>query len=133
MKTIENVTLYKCDYCNKELKRKHAMIKHEKTCERSPDVEKACFNCKHLDSIEKEVWFDNPYYNPDYSNSREGDYKKVNVFHCKKLDKLMFPYSIEKRDLHNRFPSTYEEQEAMPHKCFYFEKEKNMIDLIFGI
>ncbi len=27
MITIENVTIYKCDFCKKELKRKHSMIK----------------------------------------------------------------------------------------------------------
>ena len=125
MIVIENVTLYKCEFCKKELKLKHAMEKHEKTCERSPDIEKACYECQHLESVEKMVWFEG-YYGDD------GTEKKVNVFHCKKIDKLMFPYSIEKRDLHNRFPETYEDQEPMPNKCNDFEKQQFLIDKIFG-
>lgn len=27
-----NVTVYKCEFCNKKLYRKHAMIKHEDLC-----------------------------------------------------------------------------------------------------
>lgn len=121
---IENVTIYKCEFCKKELKQKHAMEKHERRCERSPEIEKACFGCKHLDTIEKWVWFDG-YYGDD------GCDKKVNVFHCRKLDKLMFPYSIEKRDLHNRFPETYEGQEAMPNKCNDLIIQEDFLSKIF--
>lgn len=118
MKTIENVTLYKCDFCKKELKRKHAMIKHERLCERNPENAKVCHFCEHLETIEKQVWFDNPYYHPDHTND-DGEYKKVKVFRCKKLDKLMFPFSIEKRELHKKY-ETFSEQEPMPILCEHF-------------
>lgn len=120
MKTIENVTIYKCDFCTKELKRKHAMIRHEENCQSNPENSKACHFCEHLEKIDKEVWFENPYYHPDYSISKEGDYREVKVFKCTKLDKLMYPFSIEKRELPNRFPSTYEDQGPMPKECSDF-------------
>lgn len=122
MKTIENVTIYKCDFCKKELKRKHAMLKHEELCSNNPNNHKACMNgCSHLIQEEIEVWFDNPYYHPDYSNSSEGDYKKVTVFKCTKLDKLMYPFSIERRNIVNEYPSTFENQEPMPKECTVFD------------
>lgn len=63
MKTIENITIYKCDFCKKELKRKHAMIKHEKNCLNNPENHKACLNgCMHLERVNKEVGFDRYYY-----------------------------------------------------------------------
>jgi len=121
MKTIENVTIYKCDFCKKELKRKHAMVKHEELCSNNPNNHKECMNgCARLTQEEIEVWFDNPYYHPDYSNSSEGDYKKVTVFKCTKLDKLMYPFSIERRNIVNEHPSTFENQEPIPKECDSF-------------
>ena len=120
MKTIENVTIYKCDFCKKELKRKYAMIKHEELCNNNPKTCKACHFCEHLETIEKEVFFENRYYHPDY-NDNDGEYKNVKVFRCRKLDKLMFPFSIEKRGLHKEW-STFEEQEPMPNECKDFSE-----------
>jgi len=119
MNTKENVTVYKCDFCSKKLFVKKAMENHEKGCSKNPINQKPCHFCEHLSTIEKEVWFENVHYHPDHGNS-EGDRKKVKVFKCDKLDKLMFPYSIEKNKRHIVFPSTYEEQEPMPNRCSYF-------------
>jgi hypothetical protein len=124
MKTIENVTIYKCDFCKKELKRKHAMIKHEELCLNNPNNHKACINgCTHLTQAQIEVWFDNPNYNPDYSNSSEGYYKKVTVFKCSKLDKLMYPFSIEKSSALKNYPETFQDQEPMPKECEDFNQD----------
>jgi hypothetical protein len=122
MKTIENVTLYKCDFCKKELKRKHSMVLHETICLNNPINHKACMSgCKHLDVIEKNVWFETGY-DPDYGS--EGEERKVTVFQCNKIGKLMYPFSIERKDLPNRYPSTFEDQEPMPKKCDSFEVQK---------
>lgn len=113
MKTIENVTIYKCDFCSKELKRKHAMEKHEDLCNNNPKNFKACSGCKHLEKILIDAhWL---VGNPDYVDNT----KQVNVFKCNKLDKLMFPFSIEKRKLHEKY-ETFEEQEPMPNQCDSF-------------
>lgn len=60
----ENITIYKCEFCNKKLYVKHAMLKHE-----------------------------------DYVDNT----KQVSVFKCSKLDKLMFPFSIERKKLHEKY------------------------------
>jgi len=118
------VTLFKCDFCSKELKRKHAMISHEKNCGRNPNNHKACFNgCKHLVQVEEMIWFDNPGYHPDY-NDDEGERRKVKVFKCELLEKLMYPFNIEKRGLPEKYPSTYEDQEPMPKNCDKFEEHE---------
>jgi hypothetical protein len=119
MKTIENVTIYKCDFCKKELKRKHAMENHEENCLSNPKNNRACLNgCIYLERVEKEVPFEY-YYHPDYGS--ENSMKKVSVFRCSKFDKLMYPFSIErKKDMLEKYPETFEEQEAMPKECNQF-------------
>ncbi|EJL66275.1 hypothetical protein [Flavobacterium sp. CF136] len=119
MKKIENVTLYKCDFCKKELKRKHAMDTHEKICNCNPENKKACMNgCIHLEKEELDVDFESYY---DYGNEEQHySTKKILVFKCAKLDKLMFPWSIERKNLHVEYPSTFEYQEPMPKKCSDF-------------
>ena len=110
MKTTENITLYHCDYCKKKLFRKGAMARHEETCLNNPKNHKACFNCIFLEKTEQEVsWgHENPF--------TEMGSKKIEMFKCSKLDKLMFPYRIERKKLHERF-DTYANQEPMPHTC----------------
>jgi len=118
MKTIENVTIYKCDFCKKELKRKHAMIKHEDLCLNNPKNHKACLSgCAFLTTEKIDVLFEYRY-DSDYGSS----IKKVSAFRCTKLDNLMYPFSIErKKDMLKKYPETYEGQEPMPHKCEHFE------------
>jgi hypothetical protein len=122
MKTIENVTIYKCDFCKKELKRKYAMINHENSCNCNPDNFKACTSgCVHLEHQQIDVEFESYY---DWENGEQNyTTKKVNSFRCAKFDKLMFPYQIEKKDLQNRFPDTFENQEPMPKQCDDFSDD----------
>ncbi len=126
MKTIENVTLYKCDFCKKELKRKHAMENHEKQCNSNPiNFRKCTQGCVHLETERIEVDYETYY---DYENGEQQYVKEEkDVFKCTKFDKLMFPYSIEKKDLPNRFPNTYENQEPMPKECEGFEEYKPFV------
>ena len=107
MKITENITLYHCDYCKKKLFRKGSMTRHEETCLNNPKNHKACFNCIFLEKTEQEVaWgHENPF--------TEMGSKKIEMFKCSKLDKLMFPYRIERKKLHERF-DTYANQEPMP-------------------
>lgn len=126
MKVLENITIFRCDYCFKEMKRKHSMVNHELICDKNPNNQKACHFCKNLEVIEKEVFFENPYYHPDY-NDDDGEWKSVKVFRCILFDKLMYPYSIEKRGLPNKYPDTFDEQEPMPIVCESFESISNEI------
>jgi hypothetical protein len=110
MIVTENVTIYQCEFCKKKLYKKYAMLKHEDLCNNNPKNFKACMDCKFLEKIQIDVhWIiGNP---EDVENN-----KQVGVFKCNKLDKLMFPFSIEKKKLHERF-STYADQEPMPINC----------------
>jgi len=119
MKITENITLYQCDFCKKKLFLKHAMVKHEDLCLSNPKNFKDCMECTHLEKTQTEVhWIDG---NPDYA----GNTKQVDVFRCNKLDKLMFPFSIERRKLHEKY-ETYSEQEPMPSKCEDKEKRTDI-------
>lgn len=113
MKTIENVTIYKCDFCKKELKRKHAMVNHEIICYHNPINKKACYGCAYLTKKKVFVSFEK-HYNPEYGTDYVDEEKEV--FQCTKFGKLMFPWSIERKGLQNIW-STFEDQEAMPKSC----------------
>lgn len=106
----ENITLYKCEYCGKALFRRKMMEKHEDLCNNNPKNFKACMDCKFLEKVQVDVhWLDG---HPDY-NANE---RKVEAFKCNKLDKLMFPFSIERKKLHEKY-DTYADQERMPNAC----------------
>ena len=112
MKIIENVTIYKCDHCGKELKRKHSMIKHEDLCFSNPKNQKACYGCIYFEETKIDTTFLGcGEYGEKYNE------KTVKCFRCTKLDKLMFPYSIERKELHLKYDHTFEGQEAMPKEC----------------
>ncbi|HEY5588563.1 MAG TPA: hypothetical protein VIK86_06375 [Candidatus Paceibacterota bacterium] len=118
MKTIENVTIYKCDFCKKELKRKHAMIKHEDLCNNNPKNFKACNGCVHCELVETS-WFTDE---TDYMTPRE---VKSNKLHCKKLDIFMFPFKVEKKGYHLKY-DTFDGQVPMPNKCEFQEDIHNI-------
>ena len=117
---VENKDVFYCDYCKKHLFRKSAMTHHEKLCLNNPENYKICLNgCKYLEKIDQNVAFlsgwDHYYGDPIYKE------KTVQVFLCTKFDKLMFPFSIERKKLDQRYPETYENQEPMPKECEAFE------------
>lgn len=120
----KTVKVYNCDYCNKKLFVKHAMVKHEMICNKNPENIKACHFCEHLIKVKMNLSFENGY-DPDFGTSYIE--KESEVFKCEKLNKLMYPFSIERKDLPKKFPCTYEAQEPMPNRCSFFE------EISFGI
>lgn len=114
MKVTENITRYECDFCKKRLYVRHAMEKHEKICDSNPENSKACFNCKFLERTVIDVYFET-HYHPDYGSASAE--KKVDGFKCSLYNKLMFPWKIERKELHIKYPGTYDEQEPMPKEC----------------
>ncbi len=119
MKIIENVTIYKCDFCKKELKRKHAMVNHEEKCNSNPLNFRACTNgCTFLQREIIDVDFETGYH---YENG-ESEYSKiqVNAFKCTKFDKIMYPFSIEKSMALEKYPKTFKYQEPMLKECYSF-------------
>ena len=114
--------VFYCDHCKKHLFRKSSMIRHEKLCLNNPENHKKCLSgCKHFEMINHIVFFDR------FDNEDNYIEKKVNVFRCNKFDKLMFPFSIERKKLHEKF-DTYSDQEPMPKDCEGFEHEFNYND-----
>lgn len=124
MKTIENVTLYKCDFCKKELKRKHAMANHEVGCNRNPINNRPCLNaCTHLSQteIEYETGID------DYFTG-EPQTRKANTFFCSLKKQLMLHPKLEHKEsgkyLKNVYKNSEEvEQDWMPKDCSSYECE----------
>ena len=82
----ENITIYKCEFCSKQLFRKHAMIRHEDLCGLNPKNHKDCHDCKFLEKTQ----IDAPWIVGNHEGAENT--KQVNVFKCNKLDKLMFPF-----------------------------------------
>ncbi len=123
MKTIENITIYKCDHCGKELKRKHAMEKHEKCCWNNPDNNHICFNnCHHL--IRKNITLG---IGKDEYISGEPITKTYNGFYCSLKNEFLLPKVIENKSDGNAFYGEDEkgnevEQKSMPKECNDFKE-----------
>lgn len=58
---MQEVTRYKCDYCEKIYKHKSSARRHEKQCFANPK-RKACRSCKHLISVPDKVYTFNYFY-----------------------------------------------------------------------
>src|SRR5574342_182226 len=119
MKIKKGVTVYTCDYCKKKLFIKQAMERHEKWCYNNPENSKACFGCRFLE--ETEIPYD---VNMNALGQNLGvifdaytETRTARGFHCKKLDKTLYPLKVEKKGLPLKYPETFENQEPMPKEC----------------
>lgn len=111
MKIKENVTVYKCEYCKKKLFRKHSMVRHEEFCSYNPKNTCACSGCEHIEETT------NTYYTNYCDNLGYQIEKTTIAFHCKKLDKMLYPLKVARLKLDEKYPETFEGQELMPNKC----------------
>ena len=122
MKIIENITLYKCDFCGKELKRKYAMINHELKCNNNPINNRPCLSgCKHLDT--RDINWD--IGKDDYITG-EPTYHNGKAFYCALHKKFILHPKVENEiGLKFVFDSEYKEveQEPMPKECNYFNDD----------
>jgi len=123
MKIIENVTIYKCDFCKKELKRKYAMEKHEIQCNNNPINLRPCLNnCKYL--IRKPVILG--IGREDYDTGEEVT-KEYNGFFCELKNIYLLHPKAEYRNEFIKSEPTYDKedndifQESMPKECKEFE------------
>jgi hypothetical protein len=112
----ENVTVYQCEFCKKKLYREQAMLNHELFCYKNPINVKSCIDCKFIETIEKEVEFEK-YTQGDGWTDFETYKRKVNVFRCSKLDKIMYPFKVERLGIYEKYPNTFDGQEPMPSNC----------------
>jgi hypothetical protein len=107
MKIKENITLYKCDFCKKELKRKHAMENHESLCLRNPINFRPCYSCPMLIKKETSVYYDH------YDGSESE--RKVNLLYCEY--KKHFLYTPKNEAKKNAFELGDDYNEPMPKEC----------------
>lgn len=89
MKEKKGVTVYKCDYCNKKLFRKHAMFSHEIKCKQNPLNIRACFDCSMCEKVE--IKFE-PEIQTYHNNN---DLTKSHSFKCLSKNIFMFPPKME--------------------------------------
>lgn len=108
MKVKENVTLYICDYCEKVLRMKPAMVRHETHCTKNPKNVSACAGCVFMQEGTTEIEYQNPMY--EYNRT-------CATFHCKKLNKNLYPYKVVRKGLLEKYPETFDGMEQMPNKC----------------
>jgi hypothetical protein len=123
MKVIENVTIYKCDFCNKQLMRKFAMVRHEERCSANPKNDRPCLGCRHLET--KEIEFDTGI---STYHGCEPIYRKAKTFYCiAKNILLLHPKTkyLEGRENLSCVLLDNEETEQfeMPTQCDVFDRE----------
>jgi hypothetical protein len=105
MKTIKNVTLYQCEYCKKDYKRKHFAISHEPKCRKNPANDQKCLHgCRHLEKKEVEIYFDIL----DCYNIKE-------LLYCNAKEEFVHPFWVEgylQEDIKDEIPNN-----PMPEEC----------------
>jgi hypothetical protein len=119
MKTKENVTIYKCDFCNKFLQKKHAMEAHEKKCTKNPENINFCEGCKYLERIDSSYIIES---NGCFGYSERE--VKCNGFKCNKLDKEMYPRKVISKGFLEKYPESYSDKSPMPNYidgCEHFD------------
>lgn len=109
MIVIQNVTLYKCEYCGKKQHRAHTMRRHEKWCHRNPANRHACFGCVFLEVHTTEI----------YENGSGFPPKQGKAFYCNTLGDDLFTYKAEKMGLTGKYPEDFADKIRMPLVCKY--------------
>jgi len=115
MKIIENVTLYKCDHCGKEYKRKYYAEKHEKQCSSNPDNYKPCLYCENLIKKKASILFDT--YHGEHREGRD-------LLYCEKIKSFLYPPKVEFKGnafLQEDIEDGETENKPMPKECNHFD------------
>lgn len=121
MKVLENITIYKCDFCKKELKRKHAMATHEERCNCNPVNDRPCLNCPKMER--KEIEFETNYQ--DY-HSGESVMRKGMAFFCTAKNIFLLHPKVKYLQDGENLKWVYEKDEEveqfdMPTQCDIFD------------
>lgn len=114
MEVIENTTIYKCNFCPRYLRKKHAMIKHEDLCIYNPKNHSACSSCKFLKEVEGSYEMRHPEHGGNFTMTTK-------AFVCEKFGKKLYPFKVIRKGLLEKYPETFEGQELMPNKCSEFK------------
>lgn len=127
MKTIENVTIYKCDFCKKELKRKHAMANHELKCNCNPVNFRPCLNnCKYLERKPVILGIGRE----DYGSGEEIT-KEYSGFYCSLKNEYLIHPKAEHKNPYIKSEVTFNDKDeeitqiSMPKECAEFNNGYN--------
>lgn len=105
---IQQETIFRCEFCDKPMFSKGAMSLHERQCKNNPKNKHKCFEyCIHLEKEHEEI-------RDEYGEVYSGGYS----FHCKKLDKPLYSYKIERFKTNEK---RKEGKERMPAECDSYE------------
>lgn len=127
MKIIENVVVYKCEYCDKKLFRKNAMINHEAKCSRNPLNIRACFDCAMCEKV-------NIKYEPE-PQIYCGGLSESTAFKCLSKNTYMYPPKIEfsEKGIPDYVEFNGEEiiQDKMPISCEIKQRQEDDLNSFF--
>lgn len=115
MKVIENITLYQCDHCKRDYKRKHFAIAHEPKCKKNPDNYQICLDgCPELEKKKVEIHFD--AYDGDHYEDRE-------LLFCLAKKEFVYPFWVDgylSEDIKDEIPNNPMPKECDECSCFKF-------------
>lgn len=112
--------VYKCDHCNKMYQIKSYALKHEKSCSKNPENERACLNCPFLEMKETTIYHDTGH------GERE---EKINLFHCEKIGSFLYPPKVEHKN--NAIELEDDTNKPMLKTCEIKNKEEEKSDLFW--
>lgn len=112
MKTIKNITIYKCKYCGKIYVKKIFAEKHHFKCRKNPENIGICHSCTSITKKSFKVFF----------SSTGGDWEEDRTsFYCIKKNIYIKPRWAS--DLDEYFADELPEIINMPLKCDYYPQE----------
>lgn len=111
---------YKCEFCSKLYQSKYHCEKHEILCYHNPRNNHQCFYCYYCTKETINVKNNNEYYQVDEFGTI-AETINVKIYHCKKLNKNLYPVSVLRKKLNIRYPEHFANQILMPNDCEYFK------------
>lgn len=105
---IQQETIFRCEFCNKPMFGKGAMVRHEKYCKRNPKNAHKCFEfCKHLQKT------------TEYEYDKDGNQIGGTEMLCIKRNVKMYSFKYEK-NIHKP-ANALDGLERMPLECDLYE------------
>ena len=109
---IQQETVFRCEFCNKPMFGKGAMVRHEKYCKMNPQNAHKCFEfCKYLQKTTE-------YEYDEYGNQIGGT-----EMLCTKRNVQMYSFKYEKNI--NKPVNALDGLERMPLECDLYEGPLN--------
>lgn len=105
-------TVFQCDFCDKRLFIKIAMVKHEAACSRNPINRDACGGCAYCKEVEVKYEID---------TWDGGDVRTAKGFHCNKLNIDLYPHKVIAKGILAKYPETFEDKQVMPNECEHWD------------